>query len=63
MALLKLRKANENGDEVGSVFLNTDQIVTINAGQGATEIRTTDGHSSWVKETPEEVVTKAKAAS
>jgi hypothetical protein len=26
MALIKLRKANESGDEVGVLFVNTDQI-------------------------------------
>ena len=29
MGLIKLRKANETGDEVGVVYVNTDQIVAI----------------------------------
>jgi hypothetical protein len=63
MALLKLRKANENGDEVGSVFINTDQIVAVSAGEKATEVQMADGRTRWVKETPEEVVSKTKATS
>ena len=32
MALIKLRKANESGEEVGVVIVNTDQIVALDAG-------------------------------
>ena len=62
MALIKLRKANENGDEVGVVFANTDQIVSVNAGQYATEIHFADGRTQWVKNTADEVVALAKTA-
>jgi len=61
MALIKLRKANETGQEVGVVFVNTDQIVTVGAGQNATELEMVDGRTRWVKDTPEEVVSLAKA--
>ena len=47
MALIKLRKANEAGEDVGVVFVNTDQIVAINAGQNATELQMTDGRTRW----------------
>jgi hypothetical protein len=60
--LVKLRKANEAGDEVGVVFLNTDQIVSISAGQNVTELRMVDGQPRWVKNTAEEIVSLAKAS-
>jgi hypothetical protein len=61
MALIKLRKANEAGDEVGVVYVN--QIVAISAGPSAPEIQMTDGRSRWGKETPDQVVALAKAPS
>jgi hypothetical protein len=61
MALIKLRKANETGQEIGVVFVNADQIVTVGAGQNVTELQTADGRTRWVKDTPEEVVSLAKA--
>ena len=62
MALIKLRKANETGQEVGVVFVNTDQIVTVGAGQNVTVLQMVDGRTRWVKDTPEEVVSLAKVA-
>jgi hypothetical protein len=61
VAPIKLRKANETGQEIGIVFVNTDQIVTIGVGQNVTELQTADGRIRWVKDTPEEVVSLAKA--
>lgn len=61
VALIKLRKANETGQEIGVVFVNADQIVTVGAGQNVTELQTADGRTRWVKDTPEEVVSLAKA--
>ena len=61
MALIKLRKANDAGAEVGVLFVNTDQIVAVTAGQNTTEIAMTDGHTRWVKNTPDEVALLAKA--
>ena len=43
MALIKLRKANQTGEEVGSVVVNTDQIVAIVAGQNVSELQMVDG--------------------
>jgi hypothetical protein len=60
MALIKLRKANEVGEEVGVLIVNTDQIIAITAGQNATELQMTDGRTRWVKETLEEVVSAVK---
>jgi hypothetical protein len=60
--LIKLRKANETGEDEGVVFINTDQIVSISAGQNVTEVRLADGRSQWVKDTPEEVVSLAKSS-
>ena len=33
--------------------VNTDQILAIIAGQNTTELQMTDGHTRWVKDTPE----------
>jgi hypothetical protein len=63
MALIKLRKANEAGQDAGVLFVNTDQIVAITAGKSVTELQMTDGHPRWVKETPEEVAALTKTTS
>ncbi len=42
MALIKFQ-ANEAGKDVGIVFLNTDQIVTVSMGNAATEVQMSDG--------------------
>jgi hypothetical protein len=60
MAIIKLRKSNEAGEETGILFVNTDQIVVITTGLSATEVQMTDGHTRWVKETPEAVAALAK---
>lgn len=62
MPLIKLRKANETGEDVGALIINTDQIVAITAGQNATELAMADGRPRWVKDTPDEVASLAKAA-
>jgi len=63
MALIKLRKANEAGDEVGVLYVNTDQILAISAGPSATELQMADGRTRWVKDTPDAVVAMAKTSS
>jgi len=60
MALIKLRQANDAGAEVGVVFVNSDQIVAISAGQNVTELEMADGRTRWVKDTPDEVASLAK---
>jgi hypothetical protein len=60
MALIKFRKANEAGKEVGLIFLNTDQIVAVSMGDAATEVQMSDGHTHWVRESPEEVLSLIK---
>ena len=62
MALIKLSKVNEAGEDTGTVFVNTDQIVAVISGHRATEIQMVDGRPRWVKQTPEEVVALAKAS-
>jgi hypothetical protein len=62
MVLIKLRKANETGEEVGVLFVNPDQIVVISAGPSATELQMADGRTRWVKDTPDQVVALAKAS-
>ncbi|MGB7284925.1 MAG: hypothetical protein WBE13_21875 [Candidatus Acidiferrum sp.] len=62
MGLIKLRTANETGDEVGVLFVNTDQIVAISAGPSATELQMADGRTRWVKDTPDQVVALAKSS-
>jgi hypothetical protein len=37
MALIKLSKVNESGENAGTVFINTDQIVAVTTGQSTTE--------------------------
>jgi hypothetical protein len=56
LPFLKLREANEPGESVGPVFVNTDQILTIAAGPAATELNMSDGKMKWVLDTPKEVV-------
>ena len=56
MALIKLVKRNEAGQDVAPFFLNTDQIVAVGLGAHTTEILTTDHTTFWVRETPEQVV-------
>ena len=60
MAFIKLRKANEEGEDVGVLIVNVDQIVTISAGTRATEVQMADGRTRWVKNSLEEVETLAK---
>jgi hypothetical protein len=62
MALIKLRKANELGEDVGVLFVNTDQIVAIAAGKSTTELQMADGRTRWVRDTPDEVAALAKGA-
>jgi len=62
MTLIKLRMANEKGDETGTVFINVDQIVSVSVIQGTTTIQTADGKPHWVKNTPDEVVALVKSS-
>jgi hypothetical protein len=62
MALIKLRKANEAGEEVGVSIINTDQIIEITSDQKTTQVQMADGRTRWVKDTVDAVVTMAKAA-
>jgi uncharacterized protein YlzI (FlbEa/FlbD family) len=62
MALIKLRKADEAGEEAGDTYINTDQIVEIFAGPKATEVQMADGKTRWVKDSVEAVIELAKAA-
>jgi hypothetical protein len=62
MTLIKLRKTNEAGQDAGVVFINPDQIVAITVGQSATELQMADGRTRWVRDTPDEVASLAKAS-
>jgi len=59
---IKLNKLNEAGEDAGTVFINTDQIVAVTTGQNTTEIQMTDGRPRWIKENPEQIVAMAKAS-
>jgi hypothetical protein len=48
--LIKLRKANEAGVEVGVSFINTEQIVEICADENVTQVQMADGRIRWVKD-------------
>jgi hypothetical protein len=63
MPIIKLHKTNEDGEDAGIIFVNTDQIVAISTGRASTEVQMTDGHTRWVKEAPEELVAMGKASS
>jgi hypothetical protein len=63
MALIKLQKANEQGQSVGEIYINTDQIVSISIGLTTTEIQMADGRPRWVKQSPDEVSAAAKRTS
>ena len=43
-------------------YVNTDQIVAINAGQNATEVQMANGRTRWIKNTPDDVVAIVKAS-
>jgi hypothetical protein len=58
--IIKLRKANEAGEDAGVLFVNSDQIVVVTAGQHTTEIQMADGRTRWVRETPDEVAALIK---
>jgi hypothetical protein len=62
MTLIKLRMANENGDEAGTVLINPDQIVSVSVLEGTTTIQTADGKPHWVKNTLDEIVALVKAS-
>jgi hypothetical protein len=63
MALIKLRKASEAGEAAGVLYVNTEQIVAISAGQrAATELQMSDGHTLWVLDPVEEVVSLVKSS-
>jgi hypothetical protein len=62
MPLIKLRKANQTGEDEGIIFVNTDQIVSVGVWQNVTELRMTDAQPRWVKDTPEEVAALAKSS-
>ena len=61
MALIKLRMANESREQVGELYLNTDQLVSISKGQSTTEIQAANGHTFWVKDSIEQVAGLAKS--
>jgi hypothetical protein len=63
MPLIKLHKTNESGEAVCMVFVNTDQIVAISAGDAATELQMSDGRTRWVKESSDEVAALANKTS
>lgn len=62
MALIKLRKTNEAGEDAGILIVNTDQIVAITAGTNATELQMADGRPRWVRDTPDEVASLTKTS-
>ena len=62
MPLIKLDKANEQGQSVGEIYINTDQIISMSLGLATTEIQMADGRSRWVKQTPDEVSAVAKGS-
>ena len=62
MAMIKLHKTNEAGDSAGVLFVNSDHIVAITSTPGATELQLADGHTRWVKDSPEDIVSLIKSS-
>jgi hypothetical protein len=60
MPFLKLRKANESGESAGTIFVNTDQVLTISTGPAVTELNMSDGKTKWVLDTPDEIANMIK---
>lgn len=63
MALIKLRKANEAGEDTGLLIINTDQLIAITIGEKTTDLQMADGRTRWAKDTPDEIIALTKAAS
>jgi hypothetical protein len=61
MTLIKFGMAKETGEEVGVLFVNTDQIIAISMGQNSTELQMSDEHTFWAKDKIGQVVAVAKA--
>ena len=59
MPFIKLHKANEAGEDVGPIIINSDQIVAIFSGASATELQMADSRVRWVKDTPDDIVSLA----
>jgi len=62
MALIKLRKTKQAGEDAGVLVINTDQIVAITVGPNATELQMADGRTRWASDTPDEIVSLTKTA-
>jgi len=60
MAMIKLHKTTEAGEDAGALFVNSDHIVAITTTPGATELELADGHTRWVKDSPEDIVSLIK---
>jgi uncharacterized protein YlzI (FlbEa/FlbD family) len=60
MTLIKLHKTNEAGEDAGALFVNSDHIVAITTTPGATELELVNGHTCWVKDSPEDIVSLIK---
>jgi hypothetical protein len=59
MPIIALQRANPSGEPAGVVFVNTDQIITIEAGEKATLLTLGSG-PRWVVDKPEDIASKAK---
>lgn len=58
--LIKLTKANEDGQLQGAILVNPELIVTVSEGVNATEVRMDDGHMWWVKESLDTLLNLAR---
>ena len=67
MSFIRLQQANESGEEVGPMIVNTDNIAAIipleRSGVTFSILRTTDCRVLWAMETMEEIEAKIKQAS
>jgi hypothetical protein len=56
MSFITLRGANESGEPVGTLLVNSDHLVTVSTGEKTTELGLADGKTRWVLDKPEEII-------
>jgi hypothetical protein len=59
MPIIALQRASQSGEPAGILFVNTDQIITIETDQKATLLTLGSGQR-WVLDKPEDIASKVK---
>ena len=55
MPFISLTKANQGGEPLNQIAVNSDMVAWVDLDESVTVIRFGDGSQKWVKETVEEV--------